>query len=72
MCRRSSTTSFDPGDVEAAGDECICVGHLLDDLAGGLSGAVARLCVHVDEQWIALTRPAAHHVLQRGNVLQGV
>lgn len=39
-------SSFDPGDVETASDEGVGVGHLLDHLAGGLSGAVARLCVH--------------------------
>lgn len=70
MCRRSSTTSFDPGDVEAAGDECICVGHLLDDLAGGLAGTVARLGVHVDEQRVTLAHPATHHVLQCGDILE--
>ena len=63
-------TSLDPGDFKAASYEGVGVGHLLDDLAGGLAGAVARLGVHVDEQGVGLLGPAAHHVLQGGNVLE--
>lgn len=63
---------FDPGDVETACDEGVGVGHLLDDLAGGLAGAVARLGVHQDEERVALLGAAAHDVLQRGDVLERV
>lgn len=63
---------FDPGDVETASDEGVGVGHLLDDLAGGLAGAVARLCVHEDEQRVRLLGAAAYDVLQGGDVLEGV
>ncbi len=63
---------FDPGDVETAGDEGVGVGHLLDDLAGGLAGAVARLRVHEDEQRVCLLGAAAYNVLQGGDVLEGV
>lgn len=63
---------FDPGDVEATGDEGVGVRHLLDDLAGGLAGAVARLGVHMDEQWVPLLEAAAHDVLQGGDVFEGV
>lgn len=63
---------FDPGDVETAGDEGVGVGHFLDDLAGGLAGAVTRLRVHKDEQRVCLLGAAAHDVLQRGDVFEGV
>lgn len=66
------TRLFDPGDVETASDEGVGVGHLLDDLAGGLAGAVARLCVHEDEQRVRLLGAAAYDVLQGGDVLEGV
>ena len=66
------TRLFDPGDVETASDEGVGVGHLLDDLAGGLAGAMARLCVHEDEQRVRLLGAAAYGVLQGGDVLEGV
>lgn len=69
---RSRHKLFDPGDVEAAGDEGVGVRHLLDDLAGGLAGAVARLSVHEDEQRVRLLGVAAHDVLQGGDVLERV
>lgn len=64
--------SFDPGDVETASDEGVGVGHLLDDLAGGLASAVTWLCVHKDEQRVCLLGAAAYDVLQGGDVLEGV
>lgn len=63
---------FHPGDVETAGDEGVGVRHLLDDLAGGLAGAVARLGVHQDEERVGLLGAAAHDVLQGGDVLERV
>ena len=63
---------FDPRDVETAGDECVGVGHLLDDFAGGLAGTVTGLCVDKDEQGICLLGATAHNVLQGGNVFEGV
>lgn len=66
------TSLFHPGDVETAGDEGVGVGHLLDDLAGGLAGAVARLGVHQDEERVGLLGAAAHNVLQGGDVLERV
>lgn len=65
-------TLFHPGDVETAGDKGVGVGHLLDDLAGGLAGAVARLGVHQDEERVGLLGAAAHDVLQGGDVLERV
>lgn len=63
---------FDPGDVETASDEGVGVGHLLDDLAGGLASAMTWLCVHKDEQRVCLLGAAAHDVLQGGDILEGV
>lgn len=63
---------FDPGDFETVGDECVSVGHLLDDLTGGLSGAVSRLCVHKNKQRVCLLGAPSNDVLQSGDVLEGV
>lgn len=63
---------FDPGEVEAVGDEGVGVRHLLDDFAGGFAGPVAWLCVHEDEEGVCLLGVAAYNVLEGGDVLQGV
>lgn len=63
---------FDPGNFETVGDECISVGHLLNDLTGGLSGSVSRLCVHKNKQRVCLLGAPSNNVLQGGDVLEGV
>lgn len=63
---------FDPGYFETVSDECVCVGHLLDDLAGGFAGTVPRLCVHKYKQRVCLLGAPSNDVLQGGDVLEGV
>lgn len=63
---------FDPGYFETVGDECVRVGHLLDDLTGGLAGTVPRLCVHKYKQRVCLLGAPSNDVLQGGDVLEGV
>lgn len=63
---------FDPGYFETVSDECVSVGHLLDDLTGGLSGTVPRLCVHKYKQRVHLVGAPSDNVLQGGDVLEGV
>lgn len=63
---------FDPGNVETVSDECVSVSHLLNDLTGGLSGAVSRLCVHKNKQRVCLLGAPSNNVLQGGDVLEGV
>lgn len=63
---------FDPGYVETVSDECVGVGHLLDDLTGGLAGTVPRLCVHKYKQRVCLLGAPSNDILQGGDVLEGV
>lgn len=69
---RKTGQLFDPGQIETASDKGVGVGHLLNHLAGGFAGAVARLCVHEDEEGVWLFGGTAHGVLQGCDVLERV
>lgn len=63
---------FNPGNVETFRDERVRVSHLLNDLTGGLSGTVSRLCIHKNKQRVCLLGAPSNNVLQGGDVLEGV
>lgn len=61
-----------PAEPQCLGDEAVDVRILQDGLGGGLPGAVPAAGVHPDHQRLALPGAAAHPLLQRRAVLQGV
>lgn len=64
--------SLPPAEPQRLSDEGEDVCVLQDGLGGGFPGAVAAARVHPDHQGLPLAGAAAHAVLQRRAVLEGV